>query len=95
MLWIMSVSLFGFYRPTPEFLTHGYVTIAGEELHILTYAPHALMAIEQWGFINVPHLLWHGPTFIMVISKDPWHSHHILRYKQNNVSIVKETLMEH
>ena len=22
----------------------------------------ALMAIEQWGFFNVPHLLWHGPT---------------------------------
>ena len=21
-----------------------------------------LMAIEQWGFFNVPHLLWHGPT---------------------------------
>ena len=20
------------------------------------------MAIEQWGFFNVPHLLWHGPT---------------------------------
>ena len=43
----MSVSLFGFYRPTPEFLTHGHVTIAGEGLQILTYAPHALMAIEQ------------------------------------------------
>ena len=22
----------------------------------------ALMAIEQWGFFNVPHLLWHGST---------------------------------
>ena len=34
----------------------------------------ALIAIEQWGFFNVPH--WHGPTlFIMVISEDPWHSH--------------------
>ena len=22
----------------------------------------ALMAIEQWGFFNVPYLLWHGPT---------------------------------
>ena len=22
----------------------------------------ALMAIEQWGFFNVQHLLWHGPT---------------------------------
>ena len=22
----------------------------------------ALMAIEQWGFFSLPHLLWHGPT---------------------------------
>ena len=22
----------------------------------------ALMAIEQWGFFNMPHLLWHGPS---------------------------------
>ena len=22
----------------------------------------ALMTIEQWGFFNVPHLLWHEPT---------------------------------
>ena len=28
----------------------------------------ALMAIEQWGFFSVPHLL------IMVIFEDPWHS---------------------
>ena len=31
----------------------------------------ALMAIEQWGFFNVPHAL----PLIMVISEDPWHSH--------------------
>ena len=36
----------------------------------------ALMVIEQWGFLSVPHLLWHaGYPFIMVISEDPWHSH--------------------
>ena len=23
----------------------------------------ALMVIEQWGFLNVPNLLWHGQTF--------------------------------
>ena len=22
----------------------------------------AVMAIEQWGFFNMPHPLWHGPT---------------------------------
>ena len=43
----MSVSLFAVFRPTREFFTHGDVTIAGEGLQILTYAPHALMAIEQ------------------------------------------------
>ena len=32
----------------------------------------ALMAIEQWGFFSVSHILWH---FIMVISKNPWHSY--------------------
>ena len=26
----------------------------------------ALMAIEQWGFFNVQHLLWHGPTVYIV-----------------------------
>ena len=33
------------------------------------------MAIEHSGFFSVPHLLWHGHPFIMVISEDPWHSH--------------------
>ena len=31
-------------------------------------------AIEQWGLFSVPHLLWHGHPFIMVISEDLWHS---------------------
>ena len=30
---------------------------------------------EQWGFFTVPHLLWHGTSVFMVISKDPWHAH--------------------
>ena len=34
-----------------------------------------LMAIEQWGFFSVPHLLWHGSSIIMVIFEGPWHSH--------------------
>ena len=28
------------------------------------------MAIEQWGSLCVPHLLWHGHPIIMVISED-------------------------
>lgn len=35
----------------------------------------ALMAIKQWGFFNVPHIIWHETTLIMVMSEDPWHSH--------------------
>ena len=31
----------------------------------------ALMAIEQWGFFNVPHLLWHGPTVYNVHLRGP------------------------
>ena len=38
------------------------------------YLCSTLMAIEQWELLNVPHLLWHGTPFIMVISKDLWHS---------------------
>ena len=34
-----------------------------------------LMAIEQWGFFNVQHLLPTGQPFMMAISEDPWHSH--------------------
>ena len=32
----------------------------------------ALMVIEQCGFFNVQHRLWHGTTFLKVISEDPW-----------------------
>ena len=35
----------------------------------------ALTAIEQWVFFSMPHLLWHGTSVFMVISKDPWHAH--------------------
>ena len=35
----------------------------------------ALMAIEQWGFYCMPHLLWHGASVYNVISEDPWHLH--------------------
>ena len=36
----------------------------------------ALMAIEQWGFILACHIYCDtGHSFIMVVSKDAWHSH--------------------
>ena len=35
----------------------------------------ALMAIEQWGFFSVPHLLWHGTFVYNGHLRGPWHSH--------------------
>ena len=65
---ILIVRLTGVLRPTREFFTHNYRWMdANFDLC------SALMAIEQWGFFSVPHLLWHGHPFIMVISEDPWH----------------------
>ena len=43
-------------RPTQEFFTHYWWRAANFDLCL------ALMAIEQWGFFSVPHLLWHGAT---------------------------------
>ena len=49
------------YCPTPEF------SLTWRRHHCRWRAANfdlcsALMAIEQWGFFNVPHLLQHGPT---------------------------------
>ena len=44
------------FRPTHEFFTHYWLRAANFYLCL------ALMAIEQWGFFSVPHLLWHGAT---------------------------------
>ena len=51
--------LFGVLRPTREFFTHKETSplpVNG----LLFYS--ALAAIEQQGFINVPHLLRYGPS---------------------------------
>ena len=42
----------------------------------------ALMAIDQWGFFSVPHLLRHRVSVYNVISKDPWHSYLLLSVQQ-------------
>ena len=59
------------------FHSYGGVTIAGEELQILTYARHS------WPLSSEGSLTCHtwcdtGLPFIMVISEDPWHSHLLL-----------------
>ena len=53
--------LFVIFRPIWEFFTHM------ETSQLLVKAANfdlcsALIAIEQWGFFSVPHLLWHGAS---------------------------------
>ena len=66
-IWVFNfvrntfVCVCGVYRPTREFFTHmetSQLPVKGCKF----WPSLALMAIEQWGFFNVPHLLWHGPT---------------------------------
>ena len=55
----MFVCLFEVYRPTRKFFTHMVSCrwrVANFDLC------SALMIIEQWGFLNMPHQLRHGPT---------------------------------
>ena len=56
--WLMTLVCFGVYRPTREFFTH----MDTSPLLVKGCKCSALMAIEQWGFFSVPHLLRHGPT---------------------------------
>ena len=41
-----------------------------------------LLAIEQWRFFSVPHVLWHGASFYVMVSEDSWHSHLLLSVKR-------------
>ena len=66
ILWWWFVCLFKVFRPTREFFTH----IEGEELQILTNARHSWrLSFSLHTYCDTGH------PFIMVISKDPWHSH--------------------
>ena len=53
--------VWGFSSHLIIFHWFGDVTITGEELQIF-YLYSALMAIKQWWFFDVPHLLWHEQT---------------------------------
>ena len=49
------------YRPTRKFFTYletSPLPVKGSNFYLCS----ALMAVEQWGFFNVPHPLRHGPT---------------------------------
>ena len=56
--WPLFVCLSGIFRPTREFFTHSETSpmpVKGCNFDFCS----ALMAIEQLGFLSVPHLLWH------------------------------------
>ena len=53
--------LFGVFRPTGEFFTHletSWLPVKGCSFWPIL----ALIAIKQWGYLSVPHLLWHGAS---------------------------------
>ena len=54
-----SVCLFWGFRVTREFFTH-FPYYRWRATHFDLYS--ALRTSEQWGFFNMSHLLWHGPT---------------------------------
>ena len=51
--------LFGVFRPTREFFTH-FETSPWRAANFDLCS--ALIAIEQWGYLSVPFLLWHGAS---------------------------------
>ena len=55
----------------------GDVTIAGEEMQILTYARH-LWQLSNDDSLACRTYVYTGHPFIRVISEDPWHSHFML-----------------
>ena len=67
--WSMFACLFGVFAPLENFHSYRDDTITGEGLQNVDLCP-ALMAIEQWGFLSVPHLLWNMAS----VYDDPWHS---------------------
>ena len=57
----LFVFSFDFSSHSRIFHSHGHVTIALWRPANIDLCS-AFMAIEQWGFSNVPHLLWHGAS---------------------------------
>ena len=59
--------------PSHSRIFHSFwdIAITGEGMKILTYVWHKV--IGQWGFINVPHLICHGPTIFNGHLWGPWH----------------------
>ena len=53
---------FGVFRPTQDFFTRMEMSSLPVKGSNFFYLCSTLMAIEQWGFFSVPHLLWHGAS---------------------------------
>ena len=68
-----AVNFLSFLSHSRIFPFFGDVTIAGEELQILTYARH-LWPLSSEGSLACPTYCDTGQPFIMVISQDPWQS---------------------
>ena len=73
-VYIFGLFVWGFTSHFRVFHSFGNVSITGEGLQILIYAPHL------WPLSSEGSSTWHtncdkGHPFIKVISEDPWHSH--------------------
>ena len=66
----MNFCLFGFFFVPLENFSYGDVTIAGEGLHILTYARH-LCPLSIEGSLACHFYCDKGHPFIMIIYEDP------------------------
>ena len=75
-LWLNVLLLFILGLWSHSRIFHSYGDVTNFDLC------SALMDIEQWGFLNVPHLLWHEASVYNVTSEDSWHSHLLLSVKQ-------------
>ena len=64
--------VWNFSSHSRNFHLFGDVTIAGEGLHILTYARH-LWPLSSEGSLACHNYCDTGHPFIMIISEDPWH----------------------
>ena len=62
----VNTRLFCTLLETLPILVKGYTFLTMLDNHI---------AIEQWGIFNIRHLLVHGTSVYMIISKTRWHSH--------------------
>ena len=59
LVFFFGLFVWGFTSRLRIFHSYRDTTSAGEGLQIFNLIFSALVAIEQWGFLNVQHLLWH------------------------------------